>query len=167
VLVQLPGVGPATAAGVAAFAYGRPSAYVETNVRTVMLHCLMPDETDVAESSVRELVERTLDERDPRTWYYALMDLGAELKRRHPNPSRRSRAHRPQGPFEGSNRQLRGRTLRAVLDGGVLAPDELATRLSISGIEAAGVLSELAGEGFLTEEKGSYRVADRGRDVRG
>ncbi len=163
VLQQLPGVGPATAAGVAAFAYGRPSVYVETNVRTVVLHCLMPDATDVPETRVRELVALTLDERDPRTWYYALMDLGAELKRRHPNPSRRSRGHRAQGPFEGSNRQLRGRTLRAVLDGGVLTPDELAGRLSVTEIEAVRVLSELAGEGFIVEEEGSYRVADRGR----
>jgi A/G-specific adenine glycosylase len=166
VLQQLPGVGPATAAGVAAFAYGRPSVYVETNVRAVMLHCLMPDATDVPEARVRELVALTLDERDPRTWYYALMDLGAELKLRHPNPSRRSRVHRPQGPFEGSNRQLRGRTLRAVLDGGMLTSDELASRLSITGLEAVQVLSELAGEGFLVEEKGSYRVADRGSGSR-
>jgi A/G-specific adenine glycosylase len=162
-LETLPGVGPATAAGVAAFAYGTPTTYLETNVRAAMLHCLVPLETDVSDVRVRELVELTVDERDPRTWYYALMDLGAEIKRRYPNPSRRSRHHRPQGPFEGSNRQLRGRTLRAVLDRGAVTPPGLANRLSVSGPEASRVLEELAGEGFLVEEDGSYRIAEGGR----
>ena len=29
---------------------------------------------------------------DPRTWYYAMLDYGAYLKRTVPNPSRRAKA---------------------------------------------------------------------------
>ena len=37
-LVALPGIGPATAAGIRAFAYDLPGVYLETNVRSVFLH---------------------------------------------------------------------------------------------------------------------------------
>ena len=37
-LLALPGIGPATAAGVVAFAYQRAAVYLETNVRSVFLH---------------------------------------------------------------------------------------------------------------------------------
>ena len=43
----------------------------------------------------------------PRTWYYALLDYGAQLKRELPNPSRRSAHHTRQSRFEGSRRQKR------------------------------------------------------------
>ena len=41
-LVALPGIGPATAAGIRAFAFDLPGVYLETNVRTVFLHELYP-----------------------------------------------------------------------------------------------------------------------------
>ena len=41
-LLALPGIGPATAGGIRAFAYGEPGLYLETNVRTVFLHELFP-----------------------------------------------------------------------------------------------------------------------------
>lgn len=37
-LIALPGIGPATAAGVRAFAFEEPGVYLETNVRAVFLH---------------------------------------------------------------------------------------------------------------------------------
>ena len=115
-LLRLPGVGPATAAAVAAFAYGEAHPFIETNIRAVYLHHFFPDRTDVSDREILPLVEATLDRADPRSWYYALMDYGVELKRTHPNPSRRSRHHTRQSPFSGSKRQLRAQVLRVVLD---------------------------------------------------
>ncbi len=37
-LLSLPGIGPATAAGVRVFAFGEPDVYIETNVRAVFIH---------------------------------------------------------------------------------------------------------------------------------
>ena len=37
-LLSLPGIGKATAGGIMAFAYQKPSMYLETNVRTVFIH---------------------------------------------------------------------------------------------------------------------------------
>ena len=55
-LRALPGIGPATAAGIRAFAYDLPGVYLETNVRTVFLHELFPGEQDVPDSALRPLV---------------------------------------------------------------------------------------------------------------
>lgn len=58
-LMALPGVGPATAAGVMAFAYGQPAVYVETNVRAVFLHELFPGRDKVSDRQLIPLVEAT------------------------------------------------------------------------------------------------------------
>ncbi len=61
-LVALPGVGPATAAGVMAFAYRLPSVYIETNVRTVFLHELFPDREKVSDRVLEPYVRQTCPE---------------------------------------------------------------------------------------------------------
>ncbi len=157
-LLALPGVGPATAAGIRAFAFGLPDLYLETNVRAVFLHEFFADATDVPDSAIVPLLEATLDREDPRTWYWALLDYGAHLKRALPNPSRRSRHHTRQSPFEGSHRQLRARVLRAVLDAPDATADEIAVDLGADPAEVERALGELAAEGFLGEANGRFRV---------
>lgn len=157
-LLALPGVGPATAAGVRVFAFGEPDLYLETNVRTVLLHEFFADASDVPDSALMPVLERVLDVNDPRSWYWALLDYGVHLKSRVENPSRRSRHHTRQSRFEGSHRQLRARLLRTVM----AAPDrtvaELTDDLSEQTERVALALGELVSEGFLAEDAGRYRV---------
>jgi A/G-specific adenine glycosylase len=54
--------------------------------------------------------------KNPREWYYALMDYGSMLKKTLPNPSRRSAHHVKQKPFKGSNRELRSRILKLMME---------------------------------------------------
>ena len=49
-LKALPGIGPATAAGIRAFAFDLPGVYLETNVRAVFLHELFPGAEDVPDN---------------------------------------------------------------------------------------------------------------------
>ena len=114
-LLKLPGIGPATAGGVMAFAYQKPALYLETNVRTVFLHELFPHEEGVSDKTLEPLVLETCSKEDPRGWYYALLDYGAYLKSIMPNPSRRSKHHSKQPAFEGSKRQKRAELVRIVL----------------------------------------------------
>ena len=126
-LVKLPGIGPATAAGIRAFAFNLHGVYLETNVRTVFLHELYPQAEGVPDSELVPLVELTCPasvanaadaaatELTPRSWYYALLDYGAYLKKTIPNPSRRSKSHVKQSRFEGSHRQKRAELLRVLL----------------------------------------------------
>jgi A/G-specific adenine glycosylase len=157
-LLALPGVGPATAAGVRAFAFGEPGLYLETNVRAVILHEFFADAECVPDTALLPLLEQTLDRDDPRSWYWALLDYGAHLKRTLPNPSRRSRHHTRQSPFEGSHRQLRARLLRAVMELPGSAADELAAGFGEDPMRVGQALAELEAEGFLAEQRGRYRV---------
>ena len=139
-------------------------------MRAVFLHELYPDAEGVPDSELIPLVEKTcpsddpLSERpddNPRSWYYALLDYGAQLKKTLPNPGRRSKTHVRQSKFEGSHRQKRATLLRFLLahrDTGGTTAETLAKELNsvevAAGREALhmgvvlGLLEELAKEGF-------------------
>jgi A/G-specific adenine glycosylase len=96
------------------FAYNEPRAFVETNIRAVFIHRFFPGRTKVSDAEIMPLVEATLDARNPRHWFYALMDYGVALKRSGPDPSRRSAHYAKQGRFEGSDREARGLVVKAL-----------------------------------------------------
>lgn len=178
-LCALPGIGPATAQGIRSFAFDLPGVYLETNVRTVFLHHFFPDVPAVPD---RELVTQIVracpgppedgwaepvDAEDtPRSWYYALLDYGAHLKKTVPNPSRRSKSYTRQSKFEGSRRQKRAHLVRVLLgarEAGApaLSLDELAASLNeseaasarpaVARDEVRSIVDELAREGFCRE----------------
>ena len=161
-LLRLPGIGPATAAGVVAFAYNAPATYLETNVRTVFLHCLFPERDKVSDKEIMPLVELSCPADNPRAWYYALLDYGAHLKSILPNPARRSAHHVKQSTFEGSRRQKRAELVRIVLGSGTLSTD--AAFCGLNELEACAgrecverevfdsLVCDLAKEGFFTLE---------------
>ena len=167
-LVALPGIGPATAAGISAFAFNLPDVYLETNVRTVFLHELFPEAEGVPDRVLVPLVEACCPPNaddphdDPRTWYFALLDYGAWLKRSVPNPSRRSAGHVWQSRFEGSHRQKRAMAVRVLLARGadgvtaeslskeLTKQEQIAGRDAISPEDARTLLDELAREGFCS-----------------
>lgn len=188
-LVKLPGIGPATTAGIRAFAFNLHGVYLETNVRTVLLHELFPGREGVPDKELVPLADATcppdgcgkgcegiapsshfsgID--DPRTWYYAMLDYGAYLKRTVPNPSRRSRSHAKQSRFEGSHRQKRAALVRLLLahrasgvSEGLLAEElsvqEVAAGRSVISVQDAhALLAELAAEGFCGQQDGLWRA---------
>ncbi|HUV37366.1 MAG TPA: A/G-specific adenine glycosylase [Patescibacteria group bacterium] len=157
-LVTLPGIGKATAAAIAAFAFGAAHPFVETNIRAVFIHHFFPDRTRVPDAELLQLVEQTLDRAGPRAWYSALMDYGSMLKSRLPNPSRRSAHHARQGPFEGSDRQARGLIVKALAKRD-LAEAELRR---VTGLDASRLrrnLGRLVDEGMVTRKRRRYGIA--------
>ncbi len=157
-LKQLPGVGPNTAAAVLAFAFGIGTPFIETNIRSVFIHHFFPKKKKVSDKELLPLVARTLDTRDPRTWYYALMDYGVMLKETYPNPSRRSKHHHTQSRFEGSHRQLRGAILKALL----VRPHtegQLVEKIKRPSPDIAQTLKELAQERFIERKKALWYIA--------
>ncbi len=158
-LVALPGIGAATAAAIRAFAFDAPVAFVETNIRRVFLHEFFPGRTAVADSELLPLVAAALDRRRPREWYYALMDYGADLARRVPNPNRRSSGYTRQSRFEGSDRQARGAILRALVGGRALAAAACAKAAGVERDRAIQLLGDLEREGFLRRDGVRYGIA--------
>lgn len=166
-LVALPGIGPATAAGVRAFALNEPGVYLETNVRAVLIHCLFPDAEGVKDRQLEPFVADTCPADDPRDWYYALLDFGAHLKATHPNPTRKSAHYTRQSAFEGSRRQKRSWLVRYVL----AEPEGVAPASALAALSAAeqkagrpavdqelfsSIVDDLVAEGF-------FRRAEDGR----
>ena len=157
-LVELPGVGHATAAAVIVYAFNVPLVFIETNIRRVFLHTFFPDQENVSDNLILPLVEKALDRENPRDWYYALMDYGASLAAGGTgggNPNRRSNRYAVQSRFEGSIRQLRGKVLAVILERKAASMAQIGELLDADPrlMEALG---QLVDEGFLRLSRGSY-----------
>ena len=130
-LRALPGVGPYTADAVAALAFAEPRVAFDVNVRRVAARALLGAEPqDAAPEDVAEAARRWLGRSSPVDWNQAVMDLGREVCRPAPRcdgcPLRSScrfagmvrkearGSRRPQAPFRGSMRQVRGDVVRAL-----------------------------------------------------
>lgn len=116
-LERLPGIGPYTARAVAAFAYNDDTVFVETNLRTAVIHHFFPGEEKVPDTAILAVLARVLPKGKARAWYGALMDYGAHLKRSGVRLNARSASYARQTAFKGSDREARGVILKALLDG--------------------------------------------------
>ena len=158
-LSTLPGIGRATAASIVAFAFNRPTIFLETNIRTVLIHYFFHDAASVSDAELLPLAEALIDKRNPRKWYSALMDYGTSLKKLHGNASRRSAHYKAQGSFEGSRRQKRGRILKLLLNQNSLNVKQIADALAIDSTLCDGILDELVKDGIISKTRGRYRIA--------
>jgi len=160
VLATFPGIGPATASSICAFAFNLPVVFIETNIRRVFIHSFFPDKETVTDREILPLVEKALDREQPRVWYWALMDLGTELKKHMPNPNRKSAAYTKQAPFEGSDRRIRGMILKFLIE---KCPSREKTIMDSVREEPARVrriLTALEKEGFIRKSGTGYRLAE-------
>jgi A/G-specific adenine glycosylase len=145
-LVQLPGIGKATAASICAFAFNKPTVFIETNIRTVFIHTFFSGRNQVHDSEIEPLVAATVDHDNPREWYYALMDYGVHLKKQLPNPNRKSRHHTKQSRFAGSDRQIRGAIIRILTQQRNMHQEELYTLISMDHNRIEHILETLIQE---------------------
>jgi A/G-specific adenine glycosylase len=150
VLATFPGIGTATAGSICAFAFNRPVVFIETNIRRVFIHFFFEEEKTVQDTAILPLVKRTLYKKDPRTWYWALMDLGSDLKKTTPNPNRRSTAYVRQSAFAGSDRELRGKILNVLLKSPGMDMMELIRSTGEECERVERMITALEKEGFLT-----------------
>lgn len=148
-LLSLPGVGPATAGALLAFAFNEPSVFVETNIRAVFIHYFFEGTDAVADRDILPLVEATLDREDPRTWYWGLMDYGVFLKESAENPAKRSAHHTTQSPFKGSDREIRGAVLALLVEQGLILKDDILARFPGEAERVMRIVADLEREGFL------------------
>jgi A/G-specific adenine glycosylase len=142
-LQALPGVGPYTARAVLAYAYEADAAVVDTNVARVLARV---GGRPLSPAEAQAMADAWLAQGEAWAWNQAMMDLGAERCRSRnpecdgcplasecawvtagrpaPDPAVGS-AHvsSPQAPFTGSDRQGRGRLVRALRHGPVAVDD--------------------------------------------
>ncbi|HVB19914.1 MAG TPA: A/G-specific adenine glycosylase [Candidatus Paceibacterota bacterium] len=116
-LESLPGVGPATARAIAAFAYNKDVIFVETNIRTAVIHHFFPWEEKISDAEIEKVLTQVIPNGRAREWYSALMDYGAHLKRSGISHNVRSTSYVAQSKFPGSLREARGAILRELMKG--------------------------------------------------
>jgi A/G-specific adenine glycosylase len=134
-LLRLPGIGQYTARAILVFAFEMDAAVVETNI--ARLYARVAGET-LTPKAVQQIADETLPAGQSWIWNQCLMDLGAVLCRpRNPGCSecpvashcawQGAEAPDPavgssgvsvkQARFEGSDRQARGRLMKALTEG--------------------------------------------------
>lgn len=175
-LVALDGIGPATAAGIMAFAHRKPGVYLETNVRTVLIHHFFPEamkaDVKVSDKVLANILDQVLpvvlERTDMASWYYSLLDYGAQLKSTVGNLNRQSKSYTRQSTFEGSRRQKRSFLVRCVLDEPGITEAQLLVLLNQEEAKAKrgevdlqtlqGILDELCREGFFRKVGEGYKA---------
>ena len=154
-LVTLPGVGSNTAGAILAYAFNKPVAFVETNIRSVFIHHFFKDQAAISDKDIRALVTKTLDSTNPRVWYWALMDYGSYFKKSIGNSSIASKSYAKQPAFTGSRRQIRGQALRLLAEHSQTLMT-LGTAIADERLQA--VLSDLLREGLIQKDGTTYQL---------
>jgi A/G-specific adenine glycosylase len=157
-LLKLPGIGHYTAPAIQAFAFNLPSIVIETNIRAVFIHHFFPETEKVSDDELVPLIEQTLDRKNPRRWYSALMDYGSHLKSQIANPTRRSQTHTKQSRFEGSARQVRGQILKLLSNTNALSARDLQRALSKFPVPAKPIINQMVKEGFIEYDADQYSL---------
>lgn len=159
-LVSLPGIGPATAGDILAFAYNIPVPVIETNIRSVFIHFFFPEggPRGIHDQKLLPLIEQTLDMKNPREWYWALFDYGAYLKNsKIKNPNHKSKHYVKQSPFKGSNREKRSQILKLILTG-AKNEKEIIKALGYESEVVQKNLEQMIKENLIQKEKGRFFV---------
>ena len=149
ILKTFPQIGYNTASSIVAFAFNKPSIFIETNIRRVYIYFFFPKKKQINDKDILPIVEKTVDGDNPREWYYALMDYGVMLKKSHPELSKRSSHYRKQSSFKGSNRQIRGKILKILTNESEILESILSKKLQLNIDEMRPILQQLEREGFI------------------
>jgi A/G-specific adenine glycosylase len=155
-LVSLPGIGKNTAGAVLAYAFNKPALFVETNIRSVIIHHFFADRTDVTDREILNILNQLISETTPRIFYWAMMDYGTHLKQTSGNNISRSKHYVRQSPFHGSRRQIRGAVIRSLSEG---PKPESALADLVADDRLSGVLHDLAAEGLIDKHGDGFELA--------
>ena len=162
-LLLLPGVGRYTAAAIRAFAYNEDTIMLETNIRTVILHHFFQRQQEVSDKEIETVLHKLFlcgkhEGYDPRTFYSALMDYGAYLKRSGVRINTKSKHYKQQSTFNGSLRQARGELLRLLLQTPKgLSLHAMKQRANAKKIDEA--IASLIAEGVVKQQASRYILA--------
>ena len=158
-LMTLPGIGKATASSIIAFGFNMPALFIETNIRAVFIHHFFQNKAAVDDTEILPILQQTIDKKAPGKWYSALMDYGTMLKKKFPNPSRKSSFYTRQSPFKGSRREIRGTILRILLDTFPHNKNQIVQKLSGKNTKIVEeILQEMTREGLLVIYKKKYKI---------
>lgn len=157
-LESLPGIGHYTARAIAAFSWNQDVVFVETNLRTAVIHHFFSTKEGVRDAEVLAILEKALPKGEARNWYAALMDYGSYLKRSGVRINAKSASYTKQAAFRGSGREARGAILRAL----ARKPEKETYLIGILGPDREEQVKEqlqkLLKEGLVEKAREMYRL---------
>lgn len=173
-LLTLPGVGAYTARAVLAFAFEADAAVVDTNIARVYAR---HEGTRLTPKQVQALADDQLPTGEAWAWNQCLMDLGAVVCRPSTpgcvdcplagtcawrgdgdDPAIGSAGvSRTQARFEGSDRQARGRLMRA-LSSAAVHSDEAAAVMGCAPDRATRLVASLITDGLVVADEALLRL---------
>jgi len=153
ILKTFPGIGAATASSICAFAFNRPTIFIETNIRTVFIYHFFSNKTNITDKEIIPLIEQSVDMNNPREWYYALMDYGVFLKNQYKNPSRKSAHYIQQTKFEGSDRQIRAAILKLITNNDTIDISVILLKINNDKERIEKIIQQLENENFIVKNQ--------------
>jgi A/G-specific adenine glycosylase len=157
-LEKLPGVGPYTARAVVAFAYNEDVIFIETNIRTAIIHYFFAHKKKVSDTEIEKILIQLLPKGKSREWYSALMDYGAYLKKSGIKLNAQHANYTKQKKFAGSRREARGAILRAL----AIKSQQGEALLNLLGIsrrtQLRSALAALQKEGLIEKRDKKYSL---------
>ncbi len=176
-LLALPGIGEYTARAILAFAFEADVAVVDTNTARVLARW---GNRQLNRREVQEAADAEVPSGEGWAWNQAMLDLGAMVcTLRQPScvscPVNHLCAYQGSGadpavgtagvsvrqaPFAGSDRQVRGKLLRAANTGVPRAQIAEAVKMGSDPERVARLVDALIGEGLLVETDGRLSLPD-------
>jgi A/G-specific adenine glycosylase len=150
---EIPGVGRYTSQAVVIFTTNADLVTVDTNIRRIFIHEFNLPET-VSEKTLWDLAERCLPKGRSRDWHNALMDFGA-LHLTSQKTGIKPKTQQPR--FDGSDRQLRARIIRILLQNDESFKNIIKT-LSVDAPRLQRILEKLISEGIISKKNDQYHL---------
>jgi A/G-specific adenine glycosylase len=157
-LIALPGIGKATVGSILAFAFNEAVPFIETNIRRVYIDRFFKNEQKIHDDKIFLLVEKTIDRKNPREWYYALMDYGAMLKVKTKNPNQKSVHYVKQSKFVGSDREIRGILIKYLTEHASVSQETFLKKFSFSKERVEKIFERLQEEGMIEKRNKLFRI---------
>lgn len=150
---EIPGVGRYTSQAVQIFSTNADLVAVDTNIRRILIQEFQLSE-NISDNTLWTLAARVLPKGHSREWHNALMDYGAlHLTSRMTGIKPKTRQSR----FEGSDRQIRARVLKTLLQHDA-SFSELQERVRAETTRLEQVLEKLIREHLISCSDNTYRL---------
>ncbi len=150
---KLPGIGLYTSKAVQIFSTNTDIATVDTNIRRIFIHEFKLHET-ISDAELSKIAEQCLPKGQSRDWHNALMDYGS-LKLTAMETGIKPKTQ--QSKFEGSDRQIRAKILRILLNESV-SFEFLQEALKVENERLKNILEKMKGDGSIILKGKTYHI---------
>lgn len=151
-LLKLKGIGNYTSAAILAFAFNKRAAVVDTNIRRVLIHELDLNH-NISPKRLSEIALSIIPKSKSRIWHSALMDYGA-LAATVKQTKIKSKSK--QSPFKGSEREVRGKILKLILEKRSISKSTLAELIQHKNVYE--IIEKMKEDGLLSGRKGVVSI---------